>query len=146
MTRYLDLKELLSHVIEKEDDLTHYYDFAGNVVTDHKCRAVLEMLRDNHEQNLKVVREINIEDFGADEWIKCAPDIALTALLPEAELTPNSTVDEISSHILDFENGLRDFYSAIKKEIISSDERDLFESLVTFKERQIFEIKSCLSI
>jgi hypothetical protein len=146
MTRYQDLKELLCHVIEKEDNLTHYYDIAGKIVTNHKCRAVLKMLRDNHDCNLKVIRGIDIEDFGANEWIKYGPDTELKALLPEGELTPDSSVGEIVSHILDVETGMRDFYHAITREIVFRDERDLFESLVKFKERQIYEIKSCLSI
>ncbi len=146
MTRFQDLKELLAHVIEKEGDLTRYYDIADSIVTNHKCRAILEMLRDNHERNLQVIREIDVRDFGGDEWTRCIPDIDLKYLLPDGELTPDSSVEEISRHILDFETGMRDFYAAVSKEIISSEGRDLFESLVRFKERQIFEIKSCLSV
>lgn len=146
MTRYQDLKELLIHMIEKEDDLTHYYDVAGRVVSDHKCQTILEMLRDNHLKNLEFIREINVGDFGADEWVKCAPEIELNGLLPEGELTFDTSVDEISKHILNFEIELRDFYAKITREIISRDVRDLFESLVKFKERQIFEIKSCISV
>ncbi len=146
MTRFQNLKELLTHVIEKEGDLTRYYEIADSIVRNHRCHAVLEMLRDNHEQNLQVIREINVRDFGGDEWTWCIPDIELKSFLPESELSPDSTVDEVSEHILDFETGMRDFYSLVAKGIISSAERDLFESLVRFKERQIFEIKSCISV
>jgi len=146
MTKFQNLKELLKHVIEKEGDLTRYYAIADAIVKSHKCRVILEMLRDNHERNLQVIREIDVREFGGDEWTWCVPEIELKELLPRGDLSPDSTVDEIASHILDFETGMRDFYAAVAKELISSDERDLFESMVRFKERQIFEIKSCLSV
>ena len=53
----------------------------------------------------------------------------------------DSTPKDIVKYILEYEEKLRDFYATISETIITRNQKELFDSLLTFKKRQVFEIK-----
>ena len=144
MGSFQDLKELLKKVIECEDKFTGFYDTALIVVEDAHCRETITVLREKHIDNLRILQDIDIEKYGNDEWIRCIPDLKISELLSQEKITGNSEIDDIAQIILNFEQQMKTFYTTVSAEIITRDEKELFDSLVMFKEKQIYEIIRCL--
>ena len=146
MQIYHDLKELLDVLITWENKLTAFYDAAGTEMKDMSCSDILGILKKNHEKNLLILKDIHIEDYGKDEWIQWAPDYDLKHLL-QLDLQANRcAVGEIISSIMEFEEKMKEFYSSIAEKITSREEKELFESLVTFKGLQIYEIRRIMEM
>ena len=141
MVVFRDLKGLMEVIIIWEDKLTDYYDAAEKIIENKQFKQVIALLREKHLNNLLIIKEIHVEDYGKDEWIQITPDCNVKDLLPVDEIKKDSTSQEIIDHVLEFEEKMMDFYSCISKMIISRDEKELFDSLVKFKERQILNIK-----
>lgn len=56
----------------------------------------------------------------------------------------NSTPQEIIAHILEYEEKLKKFYFSIFNLLVTEKQKELFDSLVKFKARQISEIENLL--
>lgn len=146
MLIYHDLKELLEILITWEHKLTVFYDAAETEMQDMSCGDILEILKKNHEKNLLIMCDIHIEDYGKDEWIQWAPDYDLKHLL-QLDLQANScAIGDIIDCIMEFEEKMKAFYGSIAEKITTREEKELFESLVTFKDKQIYEIKRIMEI
>ena len=146
MQNYHDLKELLEILITWEQKLTDFYNAAETEMKDMSCSDILVILRKNHEKNLRIISDILIEDYGKEKWIQWAPDYDLKHLL-QFDLQANQcAVGEIINCIMEFEEKMKAFYSSIAEKITTRKEKELFESLVTFKEMQIYEIKRIMEI
>ena len=144
MVVFHDLKGLLKLIIKWEKDLKDFYDVAEIALRNERSRDVLSLLMENHQMNLKVINDIQIENFGINEWVKYAPDHKIKDLIPIRKITRESTPIEIVTHILDYENKIKGFYLSISEKIVSRNEKELFDSFVTFKENQILKIKQLL--
>jgi len=141
MLIYHDLKELLEILITWEHKLTDFYDAAETGMKDTSCSGILEILRKNHEKNLLIMSDIHIEDYGKDKWIQWAPDYDFKHLL-QLDVQANScAIGDIIDSIMEFEEKMKSFYGSIAEKITTREEKELFESLVTFKGLQIYEIK-----
>jgi len=141
-----DYKEVFIKILKLENKLTEYYNIIEHLVKDEKCREIIAFLKERHINNLKYIRDIRVEDYGKDSWIRSAPDCFVKVVLPINEITSESSIEEIINHILDFEKKMKEIYSCISDEICSGNEKELFNSLAEFKGRQIYEIKSCLEV
>jgi len=145
MGTFQDLKELMQQIIAIENRFTEFYDGALNVVTDTHCRQVLELLREKHVCNLRILRDINIDEYGFDEWTRNIPGHLLEEFTLPTPFTGASSMHDMAQIILAFEWKMKDLYSSIADEIVSRDEKELFDSLARFKEKQIHDIHRCIS-
>ena len=146
MIAYKDLKVLLETMIKWENKLTDFYDVAEIAMRDEESKKLIVMLRGNHINNLNIIKDTRIEDYGKDEWIKYAPDLDFKDLIPIGKIKRESPPKEIITHILDYEKKMKNYYFSISEKIITRDEKELFDSLVKFKDRQVFELKTFLGI
>ena len=146
MVSFKDLKTLLEIIIDWENKLTDFYDVAEIALREKESKKILAFLRENHVTNLKIIKDINLEEYGKDEWIKYAPDYRVKDLIPIGKIKRDSSPKEIFKNILEYEEKIKAFYSSISEKIISREAKELFDSLVKLKNRQIFELRSFLEI
>lgn len=145
MIAFKDVKELLQKTIEWEKDLKDFYDIAELGLKEENQKKLIQALKENHLKHLQVVEKINPDDFGPTKWIRYAGDFKKEDLIPAKKIKKDSTPQEILNHILDYENKLKHFYMRIHENIITSKQKELFESLIKFKDEQIYEIKNLLN-
>jgi len=144
MIIFKNLKQILEMVIQWENRLTEFYTVAENLIKDDECKKLIALLKENHVHNLNIIKDTRIENYGLDEWIRCADDCNADDLLPIDRLTIDTTKEEMITPIVKFEEKMKGFYVSISEKIVSRNEKELIDALVVFKERQIYEIKKCL--
>jgi len=146
MVVFRDLKGLMDIIISWEKKLSEFYETSEAVVSTERCRQIIGMLKTNHDKNLGIIEDLRVENFGKDEWVQITPDINVKKLLPTECITCDSTPQEITHYVLEFEIQLKDFYSSIADRIVTREEKELFESLVMFKDHQIMKIKQSMDV
>ncbi len=146
MVSFKDLKTLLEIIIDWENKLTDFYDVAEIALREKESKKIIAYLRENHVNNLKIIRDINLEEYGKDEWVKYAPDYRVKDLIPIGKIKRDSSPKEIFKNILEYEEKIKAFYSSISEKIISRETKELFDSLVKLKDKQVFILKSFLEI
>ncbi len=146
MVSFKDLKTLLEIIIDWENKLTDFYDVAEIALREKESKKILAFLRENHVTNLKIIKDINLEEYGKDEWIKYAPDYRVKDLIPIGKIKRDSSPKEIFKNILEYEEKIKAFYFSISEKIISREAKELFDSLVKLKDKQVFILKSFLEI
>ncbi len=144
MSPYKSLKELLKKVIELEEKFSEFYDAALKTIEDEYCRQTLKILNEQHIKNLDIIKGIEIDNYGYNEWIQITPDLNIMDLPSKEKISDKTTTEEIAEVILDFEQKMKQIYSSISKEINDMGDKELFDSLVLFKDKQIYEIKRCI--
>ena len=138
---FKDLKDILSITIKWESKLKDFYDVAEFALSSDESKKVVSGLRTNLLKNLNVLKNINLKNYGKTEWVRYASSYKDEELIPIRKVTRDSTPEEIFSQILEYQTKLKEFYSMIVSKLISVKQKELFESLVTFKDEQIFETK-----
>ncbi len=146
MVSFKDLQTLLDIIIDWENKLTDFYDVAEIALREKESKKTLAFLRENHVNNLKIISDIHIEEYGKDEWIKYAPDYRVKDLIPIGKIKRDSSPKEIFKNILEYEEKIKAFYFSISEKIISRETKELFDSLVKLKDKQVFILKSFLEI
>jgi hypothetical protein len=146
MVVFRDLRSVLETAIGWEERLSAFFGVATMELTDEECIQDIAVLRDRHEQCLAIVRSVRVENFGRDEWIRFAEDPDIRDTLPNADDLGIMTRGNIAAQVLEYETGLRDFYRAVSEEIVTSEGKDLFESLACLKDKQILDIRRCFDI
>ena len=56
--------------IEWKNKLMDFYDVAEFALREKESKKILAFLRENHINNLKIIRDIHLEKFGKNERIK----------------------------------------------------------------------------
>ena len=141
MISFKDLKDILSITIKWEGKLKDFYDVAEFALSNDESKKVVSGLRNNLLKNLDVLQNIDLKSYGKTEWVRYASSYKDDELIPIRKVTRDSTPEEIFSQILEYQTKLKEFYSMIVSKLISIKQRELFESLVAFKDEQIFETK-----
>ena len=144
MIGYKDLRSLLNLIVEWEKKLADFYDVAEYALRKKESLITVKILKENHDNNMKVLESIDVEEFGNDEWIKYTPDFNVHDIMPIGKISRDASPDEIIHSILEFEEKVKEYYEKIADKIITSQEKDLFDSLVSFKNTQIVRIKQLL--
>ena len=131
----------MKDIIAMEIGLKDFYDVAELAMKDNKSKDTIRLLRSKHSDNLRIIKDIDIEEYGKDEWIQYVPEYNVKLVIPIGKIRRDSPPSGICKHILEYEEKIKGFYSSISNTIIERDEKDLFDSLATFKDKQILEIK-----
>ena len=145
MIAFQDLKAVLKTSIGWERKLKDFYDVAEYALKSQESRQIIAILRDKLAAKLEILENINLDRHGKTAWIQFAPDYKDEDLIPIQQIGRNSAPREIISQILETETRLKDFYASICSDLISRSQKEVFDSLVKFKENQISEIDNLLN-
>jgi len=130
--------------IKWEKKLKDFYDVAEFALRNDESKRVVALLRENLVTRLEIIKNINLNDYGKNEWVQYAPDYKDDELIPIKTITRDADPKDIFTQILEYEKKLQSFYEAIAKKLVVAKQKELFESLALFKDEQIFEINKFL--
>lgn len=145
MIAFKELKAVLKTSIVWEKKLKDFYDVAEYAVKSDDSKKVISLLRDKLEEKLEILDGIKLDKYGKTEWVQFAPDFKEEEIIPTQRINRDSTPREIINQIFKCEMQLKSFYASIHSNLIIRSQKELFDSLVTFKENQISEIKNLLN-
>ena len=145
MIAFKELKDILKTSVVWEQKLNDFYDVAEFALKSEESKKIISLLRGNLVEKLEILDKINPEKFGQTEWIQFAPDYKVEDLIPIQKINRDSSPREIIEQILQSETQLQSFYASIQGNLIIRSQKELFDSLVTFKDNQISEIKNLLN-
>lgn len=141
MIAFKSLSEILKTTVRWEDKLKDFYDVAEYALKNEKSKITVQMLRDKHVDKLEILKRVDPLRYGKTEWVRYAPSYRDADLIPVGKIRRDAEPGEIFEHLVDFENKLKNIYSSIADNLVSREQKELFESLVLFKEEQIEEIR-----
>ncbi len=144
MIAFKELKAVLKTSVVWEKKLKDFYDVAEYAVKSEDSKKVISLLRGNLVEKLEILDDIKLDKYGKTEWIQFAPDFK-EDIIPTQRINRDSTPREIINQILECEMQLKSFYASIHSNLIIRSQKELFDSLVTFKDNQISEIKNLLN-
>jgi hypothetical protein len=141
MIAFRNLGEILQTMIGWEKKLKDFYDVAEYALQNEESKKTVQTLRERHENKLEILKDIDPSSHGKTAWVRYAPSYREEDLIPIGRIRRDAEPEEIFEHLLDYEGKLRSIYSSIATNLVSRSQKELFESLVLFKEEQIEEIR-----
>jgi len=141
MIAFKSLSEILKTMLGWENKLKDFYDVAEYALQNEKSKKAVQILRERHENKLEILRGVDPASHGKTEWVRYAPSYNEKDLIPVGKIRRDAEPEEIFEHLLDYEDKLKNIYASIANNLISRSQKELFESLVLFKEEQIEEIR-----
>lgn len=145
MISFKKLKDILATSVEWEQQMKDLYDVAAIGLEEKKAKELLSFLKENHSRNLDIIKNLDVNDFGPDEWVKFTADFSVLSQIPQHQITRESTAEEIFSRVRTYEESLRSFYQRVSEHTVSESETELFESLALMKNIQLDSIRDFMS-
>ena len=142
MASYKSLQELLKKSVVWEQHLQDLYDVAGLGLKDERSRELVGKLRDQQKSNIEILSEIDVEKYGPGEWVRFSIDYHEDKLIPRKTIKRDSSPAEILDSITDYEQKLKNYYQAVLDSLRSREQKELFQSLVRFRDQRIKQIES----
>ena len=140
MIAFQDLKDILKKTLSWERKLKDFYEVAQVALSRDESKKVVGLLMGKLQEKLDILERIDLDSFGQTAWIRYAPDFKDEDLIPVGKIQRGSSPEEIFEHLLDYEMKLKSIYSHIAGNLVTRNQKELFESLALFKEEQIEEI------
>ena len=144
MLAYKELQDILATTLKWEQAMLELYQVAELGVKKEDAAKTISFLMENHTAQMDVLKNIKIENYGPTEWVKFSADLHEDDIVPKKTIKRDSTSQEICSAILEYEKNLRNFYQMVTDHLNTEQQKELFQSLVVFKENQIEKIQNCL--
>jgi hypothetical protein len=144
MLAYKELQDILTSTLQWEQAMLELYQVAELGVKNEDAAKTITYLMENHTAQMEVLKNIRIENYGPTEWVKFSADLHEDDIVPKKTIRRDSTSQEICSAILEYENNLKSFYQMVTDHLNTEQQKELFQSLVLFKENQIERIQNCL--
>jgi hypothetical protein len=144
MPAFQEIRDLLNTTIGWEKKLKDFYDVAEYALRSPESKKAIAVLRDKLLEKLEILENIDPDKFGGD-WIKYAPDYRDDELFHMDSINRESAPRDIVNHLLEYETKLKSFYETVWDRLTKRNPKELFESLVTFKEYQITEIRNLMN-
>jgi hypothetical protein len=141
MIAFKSLSEILKTMLGWENKLKDFYDVAEYALQNEKSKKAVQTLRERHENKLEILQRVDPASHGKTEWVRYAPSYKEEELIPIGKIHRDAEPEEIFEHLLDYEEKLKNVYASIATSLITRSQKELFESLVLFKEEQIEEIR-----
>ena len=142
MLAYKELQDILGATLKWEQNMLDLYEVAEIGIKDKDAKSALTFLKDNHVSHMDVLKNVDVKKFGPTEWVRYSLDYRTDDLIPKKAINRNSSAEEIWTLILDYEEKLKTFYRDVTDRLNTEKQKELFESLVLFKENQIQRILS----
>jgi len=139
MIAFKNVEEILKKSLAWEKKLKDLYDVAEVAMKRDESRTTVALLRDNLEKKLEVLRNVDTAAHGTAEWVRYAGDFNDADLIAADSITRDSSPDEILNHIVTYQRHLQEFYRRLAENLVSREQKELFESLAAFKAEQIGE-------
>ncbi|MEW5817851.1 MAG: hypothetical protein AB1798_20965 [Spirochaetota bacterium] len=144
MIAFKELQDIVKRTTGWERKLLDLYDVAEFGIKNKDSKAVIKFLKERQEDNLEILENIDVKKYGKTEWVRFASDYKDEELIPKRNIKKDSTPVEIFNCILEYENKLKDFYHSIFERLSTEAQKELFDSLVKFKDEQISRIKNLM--
>ena len=141
MIAFKSLSEILKTMLGWENKLKDFYDVAEYALQNENSKKAVRTLRERHANKLEILQRVDPASHGKTEWVRYAPSYKEEELIPIGKINRDSQPEEIFEHLLDYEDKLKIVYASIANSLITRSQKELFESLVLFKEEQIEEIR-----
>ena len=141
MIAFKSLSEILKTTVGWENKLKDFYDVAEYALQNPQSKQTVQALRERHMNKLEILRGVDLSSHGKTGWVRYAPGYREEDLIPIGKIRRDSMPEEIYEHLLDYESKLKNVYASVAANLVSRDQKELFESLVLFKEEQIAEIR-----
>lgn len=145
MISFKKLKDILATSVEWEQHMKDLYDVAEVGLKEKEAKELLLFLKENHRRNLDIIENLDINNYGPDEWVNFTADFSVLSQIPQHQITRESTAEEIFSRVKTYEESLRSFYQRVSEHTVSESETELFESLALMKNIQLDSIKNFMS-
>ena len=142
MISFKKLKDILATSIEWEEQMGDLYDVAEMGLKTKEAKELLSFLKKNHKQNLDIIKELNINDYGPDEWVNFTADFSVLRQIPQHQILKETTAEEIFSRVKIYEESLHSFYQRVSEHTLSESQTELFASLALMKNNQLDYIKN----
>lgn len=139
MTRLSEISKL---IVRWEEKLNNFYNMAYRHLKNERSRKVVELLKEEQEKMLKIIKEIYLEKYKNTELIKNPPNWHREEVIPHVDLTENSSPEDIFDRILSYEEKLEEYYTHVRDILVYKKDRELLDMLIQFKLNQIKRIKS----
>ena len=137
---FTNLEDILKKIIKWEKKLSKLFEVAEFGIKNKKSKKVITSLKKIQTNNFNILKNIDIQEFGPNEWVQFVPDHKDKDLIPKKNIKRNSTPENILTQILEYEEKMKKFYSSIYNFVKNKNQKDLFDSLIKFKDWQISEI------
>ncbi|MCK5672766.1 MAG: hypothetical protein KAH95_05290 [Spirochaetales bacterium] len=142
MISFKKLDDILATSVEWEQQMGDLYDVAEIGLKTKESKELLSFLKENHQKNLNVIKKLNVNDYGPNEWVKFTADFSILSQIPKHQITKESTTEEIFSKVKKYEESLHSFYQRVSEHTISENQTELFSSLALMKNNQLDSIKN----
>ena len=142
MSAYQQLQDVLTRTVEWERELNDLYDVAQYGLASPDSKKTVSFLKERQVTNIEILENVDVRAYGSTEWVKFTPDLKEDELIPKREFTRKSSPQEILGHILSYEQKLMSYYQSVHDHLVSEPQKDLFASLVRFREEQIGRIRN----
>ena len=144
MLAYKELQDILATTLNWEQAMLELYQVAELGLKNDEASKTLSYLMENHISQMDILKNIRIENYGPTEWVKFTADLREEDIIPKKTINRDSTAEDICAAILEYEGNLKDFYQMVTDHLNTEQQKELFQSLVQFKENQIERIQNCL--
>ena len=144
MGTFQEVKDVFNTAIQLEKRLSDLYDVAEIGLKKPESKKVLRELHDEHKKKLSVLENVNVNNFGPSEWIKFPPSFDEDEIIPNQKMTKETSPEEIFHLIIDFQEQQEKYYRAILEKLVAKGQKELFASLVTFKQNQVKGIQNLM--
>jgi len=142
MLSFKKLEDILATTIKWELQMRDLYDVAEIGLKTRDSKELLGFLKESHQKHLKILQNLNINDYGPDEWIKFTADFGVLSQIPQHQITRDSTVEDIFVKVESYEESLKSLYERVSEHTVSETQTELFFSLALMKENQLSAIRN----
>ncbi|MEX2442454.1 MAG: hypothetical protein WD492_02530 [Alkalispirochaeta sp.] len=144
MASYKSLQDLLKRALKWEEEILSLYDVAKIGLADENSKNLITRLDTQQKRNLEILGGIDVTKYGPNEWVRFSIEYHDEQLIPRKTVKRDSSPQEIVTAILDYERKLKDYYQTIHDSLVSKSQKELFASLVQFRDKQIKQLHAFL--
>jgi len=142
MISFKKLEDILGATIKWEEQMRDLYDVAMLGLQGREAKELLVFLKDTHQKHLNILKKLNVNDYGPDEWIKFTADFGILHQIPQHQITRDSSAEEIFNKVITYEESLKLVYQRVSEHTVTESQTELFSSLALMKENQLSAIRN----
>ena len=90
MQTFRDLDQIFKMTINWEQEIKDLYDIAVYGVKNEQSKELVNFLKQNQQKHMKVLNNLNLNDYGPIEWVQFAEDSHTEAEIPVHTIGKNT--------------------------------------------------------
>lgn len=141
-----NVADVLGVIVMWEKNMGKYYHHLKRCLVHERSRTAVKILNDQQDQILKILRSIDIKEYRDHDFTQNIPDYHKEEIISSLQINRGCGAIELFERILDCEQKLESFYTAIRGILIHKKSKDLFDLLIQLKVLQIRQIKELIGI